>query len=96
MWRELKGQIFLGDERFVQRTQARLDDRDVNDVNIPRVQRHTPAPGLKQLQAQYKNQKKAMVAAYETAENSYQQIGSHFGVHFTTVGRIVRGTSKNR
>jgi putative transposase len=96
LWRELKGQIFLGDERFVQRTQARLDDGQVNDVNIPRAQRRAPAPGLRQLQAQYKDQKKAMVAAYETGEYSYQQVGNHFGVHFTTVGRIVRGTSKDR
>jgi REP-associated tyrosine transposase len=55
-----------------------------------------PAPGLRQVQAQYKDQKKAMVAAYETGEYSYQQFGNHFGVHFTTVGRIVRGTSKDR
>jgi REP-associated tyrosine transposase len=96
LWRELKRQIFLGDERFVQRAQARLDDEEVNDVNIPRAQRRAPAPGLGQLQAQYKDQKKAMVAAYETGEYSYQQIGNYFGVHFTTVGRIVRGTSKNR
>jgi hypothetical protein len=95
LWRELKGQIFLGDERFVQRTQARLDDGEVNDVNIPRAQRRAPAPGLKQLQAQYKDKKKAMVAAYETGEYSYQQIGNHFGVHFTTVGRFVR-ESKNQ
>ena len=35
-----------------------------------------------------------MVAAYETGEYSYQQIGNHFGVHFTTVGRIVRERAK--
>ena len=67
----------------------------VRSSKIPRAQRHAPAPRLRQLQAQYKDQKKAMVAAYETGEYSYQQIGNHFGVHFTTVGRIVRGTSKD-
>ena len=29
-------------------------------------------------------------AAYQTGAYSYQQIGKEFGVHFTTVGRIVR------
>jgi putative transposase len=90
--------------RFVQRAQARLDDGEVNDVNIPRAQGRAPAPGLRQLKAQYKDQKKAMAAAYEkamaaayeTGEYSYQQIGNHFGLHFTTVGRIVRGTSKDQ
>ena len=32
--------------------------------------------------------------AYETGACSYQQIGKHFGVHFTTVGRVVRETKE--
>ena len=32
----------------------------------------------------------AMVAAWLTGAYSYTDIGRHFGVHFTTVGRIVR------
>ncbi len=39
---------------------------------------------------------RAVVAAYETGEYSYQQIGKHFGVHFTTVGRIVRAARKGQ
>ena len=29
-------------------------------------------------------------AAHATGAYSYQQIAGHFGIHFTTVGRIVR------
>jgi REP element-mobilizing transposase RayT len=32
----------------------------------------------------------AMRAAWATGEYSYAQIAEHFGVHFTTVGRIIR------
>jgi DNA-directed RNA polymerase specialized sigma24 family protein len=32
----------------------------------------------------------AMRVAWATGEYSYTQIAAHFGVHFTTVGRIVR------
>jgi DNA-directed RNA polymerase specialized sigma24 family protein len=31
------------------------------------------------------------VRAHATGAYSYQQIADHFGIHFTTVGRIVRG-----
>ena len=31
-----------------------------------------------------------MLAAHDTGQYSYQQIAELFGVHFTTVGRIVR------
>ena len=96
LWSELKGQIYLGDERFVERMQARLDDEEANDVNIPRAQRRGPAPTLKLIETRYKDRNRAVVAAYETGEYSYQQIGKYFGMHFTTVGRIVRAARKVR
>lgn len=36
-----------------------------------------------------------MRAAYETGDYSYQQIAKEFGVHFTTVGRLVRQSMKD-
>jgi DNA-directed RNA polymerase specialized sigma24 family protein len=33
---------------------------------------------------------RASLAAHDTGEYSYAQIAQQFGVHFTTVGRIVR------
>jgi transposase len=32
----------------------------------------------------------AIVAAHASGGDSYKQIGGYFGVHFTTVGRIMR------
>ena len=53
-----------------------------------------PAPKLSAIRRQYKNRDDAMRAAYETGAYSYQQIAKEFGVHFTTVGRIVRQSMK--
>jgi hypothetical protein len=89
-------QIYLGDDRFIKRMQGWLDDEKVNDVNVPRAQRRGPAPPLEVIRRQYKDKKKAVVAAYETGAYSYQQIGEHFGVHFTTVGRVVRAARNNQ
>ena len=33
----------------------------------------------------------AIVKAHATGRYSYQEIADHFGIHFTTVGRVVRG-----
>ncbi|MBI2987988.1 MAG: transposase [Deltaproteobacteria bacterium] len=96
LWSKLKGQIYLGDERFVERVQARLDDEEANDVNIPRVQRRGPAPTLKLIETRHKDRNRAVVAAYETGQYSYQHIGEYFGMHFTTVGRIVRAARRVR
>ena len=96
LWSDLKGQIYLGDERFIERMQGRLDDEEASDVNIPRAQRRGPAPTLKLIETRYKDRNRAIIAAYETGEYSYQQIGKYFGMHFTTVGRIVRAARKVR
>jgi hypothetical protein len=89
IWRDLKGQIYLGDDEFVEEMQRKLGDR-AEDVNIPRVQQRGPAPTLGAIRRQHKNRDDAMRAAYETGAYSYQQIAKEFGVHFTTVARIVR------
>jgi hypothetical protein len=36
----------------------------------------------------------AITTAYATGGYSYQQIAKHFGIHFTTVGTIVRGNKQ--
>lgn len=59
------------------------------DVNIPQAQRRPPAQPLADFVGR-KDRDAAMAAAHATGEYSYQQIAKAFGVHFTTVGRVVR------
>ena len=89
IWKDLKGQIYLGDDDFVERMRGKLGERE-EDVNIPRIQQRGPAPNLSAIRQQNKNRDDAIRAAYQTGAYSYQQIAKEFGVHFTTVGRIVR------
>jgi REP-associated tyrosine transposase len=89
IWKDLKGQIYLGDDDFVEQMRERLGKHD-HDVNIPRVQQQGAVPKLSVIRRQYRNRDQGMRAAYGTAAYSYQQIAKEFGVHFTTVGRIVR------
>jgi putative transposase len=89
IWKDLKSQIYLGDDNFVERMRSKLGERD-EDVNIPRVQQRGAAPKLSTLRRQHKNRDDAIRLAYETGAYSYHQIAKEFGVHFTTVGRIVR------
>ena len=93
IWKDLQGQIYLGDDKFVEQMRSKLGDRDEN-VNIPRVQQRRAAPKLSTIRRQHKNRDDAIRVAYETGAYSYQQIAREFGVHFTTVGRIVRQAMK--
>lgn len=89
-WRELKGQVFLGDEQFVEHMQARLDKNQRRDVQIPIAHRRPPAPTLTQIEHSAPDRNAAIVHAHATGAYSYQQIAEHFGIHFTTVGKVVR------
>lgn len=88
-WKQVQRQIFLGDERFVTRLQTQLGTQR-EDINIPQIQRRPPPPSLPVIATQYPTRNEAIVAAYSTGEYSYQDIATYFGVHFTTVGRLVR------
>jgi len=89
-WQNLKGQVFLGDEQFVQQAQERIEDRQRNDVQIPVAQRRPQPLSLPIIEHSVPVRNTAIVTAYATGAYSYQEIARHFGIHFTTVGRIVR------
>jgi hypothetical protein len=93
IWKDLKGQIYLGDDDFVEQMRSKLGERD-EDVNIPKVQQRGPAPKISAIRREHKNRDDVIRATYETGAYSYQQIAKEFGVHFTTVGRIVRQSMK--
>lgn len=76
-------QIYLGDDAFVARAQKRASLRP-DDLNISRSQRRPPAPPVKEVANAHSDRDEA------TGEYRYAQIAGHFGVHFTTVGRVVR------
>jgi len=90
-WSNLKGQVYLGDAHFVQRMQACMQADKRDDIQIPAAQRRPPERTLQEIEQAAQGRNAAIVMAYATGAYSYQQIARYFGVHFTTVGRIVRG-----
>ena len=89
IWKDLNRQIFLGDDGFVARMQA-MHENLPDTVGVPRTQRRPPVPPLEVLAAENSNRDEAIVAAYATGEYSYQEIARFYGLHFTTVGKIIR------
>jgi len=94
VWTRLNRRVFLGDDDFVARMQTLCRDGPP-DLSIPQAQQLPPAPPLDEIAAQYPTRDAAIAAAHATGAYSYQRIAEAFGVHFTTVGRIVRAARKN-
>ena len=89
-WSKLRGQVFLGNEQFVKRMQSHLQ-AGKDDVQIPLAHRRPPPPPLAEIERHAPDRNAAIAAAYATGGYSYQQLADYFGIHFTTVGRVVRG-----
>ena len=82
-WDELKGQIYLGSETFIEKHSAgkkRLKE-------IPRAQWRAAKPSLRRIFA--KSGKKAIAEAYEHGYR-LNEIAAHLGVHYATVSRKLK------
>ena len=89
IWEGLRQQMYLGDEKFVDRMQTHVKvGGDV--LSVPKLQRRPPAASLPEIAAGFTDRDAAVIAAYATGAYSYREIAEHFGVHLSTIGRIVR------
>lgn len=93
-WSELRGQIYLGSEQFMREMQQRIDpEADLSEV--PSAQREAPAPSLDELARRHpRNQ--AMALAYASGRHTLAAIARHFGVHYSTVSRIVNAVQTGK
>jgi REP element-mobilizing transposase RayT len=88
-WAELRGQIFLGSDRFVEQMQRRISpDQALRD--IPLRQRRPPARDLSHYATRYPDRDHAMAEAYRSGAYSLQAIGEFFGVGRMTASRAVK------
>lgn len=87
-WEQLKHQVFLGSEAFLDNLRRRLpNDRDLSEV--PRAQRRPPAKPLSEYAARYADRDAALAAAYTSGGYTLKEIGAYFGLHYARVSRIV-------
>lgn len=88
IWASLRGQIFLGSEKFAEEAKRLLPkDRDLREV--PRAQRRPRAKPLEDY-TKLMNRREGMAKAYLSGDYTMQEIADAFGVHYSTVSRAVR------
>jgi putative transposase len=91
-WRELKGQIFLGDRAFI----ANLKTSDSGDLKeIPRSQRYATRPALQKLFSAKRVRdrvlrNRAMYSACVDYGYGLKEVAEYLGVYYATVSGAVR------
>ena len=89
VWEELKGQMYLGDDEFVERMGEKVSNKLSIDAEIPRLQRRAKAPPLA-LFAGMTDRNTAIAQAHATGCYSMKEIAQAFDIHYATVSRIVK------
>ncbi len=88
-WKDLKNQIYLGSDRFVEKMQQRIrDDQPLQE--IPVRQRRPVARALAYYVKRYSSRDRAIAEAYRSGAYSMNETGAYFGVGRMTVSRAVK------
>jgi REP element-mobilizing transposase RayT len=92
-WQQLKNQIYLGDEQFVEQLQHSVDkEKDLSEV--PSAHHRRAAQPLDFYNAKTRNRDEAIVMAYESGGYTLKALGEHFGLHYSRVSRIIAAAEK--
>ena len=83
-WEELKGQIYLGSEEFIEQHSA--EDKELRE--IPRAQLKALKPTLERIFA--KGGENGIAQAYRQRGYRLREIAAHLGVHYATVSRRLK------
>jgi len=99
-WRNLKGQIYLGDSAFVSELQERIAADMVGTSEVPEVQRrHAPSERWEEHYHVYRtraDRDRAIVDAFMSGGNTMRAIGERFGIHYSRVSRIISNAERAR
>ena len=91
VWKELKGQVFLGDKDFVERTKSAHTGKGLKEV--PRTQRYASHPSLASLfsdaYASRSERNEAIRCAYFEHGYSLKEISDVLNLHYTTISKII-------
>lgn len=88
-WDNLKNQIFLGTDNFVQEMLNKIEP-EKNLLGIPKAQ-YTPHNFIiEAFEKNSTNRNECMRLAYESGRFTLGEIGNYFGLHYSSVSRIVK------
>ena len=89
LWQHLRNQIYLGDERFIEGLEHRID-RDKDLTEVPRKQRRLNGKPLEYYIGKYQDRDRAIIAACNAGQYTQKEIAGAFGMHYSSVSKILK------
>ncbi len=87
-------QLLLGDDDFVKRLHADFNGEQLRELSL--AHKRSVALSLCEYAEQFPDRNEAMAQAYRSGAYKMAEIAMHFGVHYMTVSRAVRGFEAKR
>ena len=94
-WKQLKNQIYLGDDTFVERMQAILDP-DASLDDIPAIQKRAPRKLMSFYEGRAKTRDQAILEAYQSGGYKMKELADYFSLHYSSVSKIIRKLENSR
>ena len=94
-WEQLKNQIYLGDDVFVDEMQCRVAE-DVSLDEIPSSQKRPVEKPLRYYQSLSKDRNEAIYLAFQSGGYSMKAIAVYFGLHYSSVSKIIKAINDSR
>lgn len=93
LWNNLRQQIYLGDEAFIEKIHAHMDiDKDLSE--IPRIQRRFSGKPLSLYLNKYQDRNQAILSAHEEGGYTQKEIADYLGIHYSTASKIINNSHK--
>jgi len=89
IWSDLKQQIYLGGDQFVERVQS-LINREQDLSEIPGAQSRPRAKPLNEYLRLEQDRNRAIARAYHSGGYTLREIGAYFNLHYSTVSSIIK------
>jgi putative transposase len=89
LWEGLQEQVFLGDDTFVAEMKVRIDD-SAKSPEITAPQHQPVTISLEDIEKSASCRNEAIIMAHKTGAFTLKTIGDHFGLHYSTIGGIIR------
>ena len=92
-WMQLKNQIFLGTDKFVDDMQRKISS-ETTLSEIPAIQKRKRPKHLGFYKKKYPDRNTAITQAYRSGSYSMEEIGNYFGLHYSRISRVIRNFEK--
>ncbi len=89
IWKDVKKQVYLGSDQFVDSMLGKLGKSKQVVSDIPQLQTRAKPGSLDEYEQSCTDRNQAIRSAFSSGGYTMKAIGEHFGLHYTSISRIV-------